>query len=525
MEKTLPKNWVETEFKELAAFVIGGDWGKDLEFEFDVDSEIVFCIRGSEIKNWERDKGSTASVRKIKSSSLEKRALVEGDILLEISGGGPDQPVGRTIYIDEEALDVNTDYKKVCTNFLRMVRLYDNLDKKFIKHYLDSFYLSGEILKYQGGSNNLRNLKYKEFETIKVPLPPLAEQQRIVAKLDELFGHLDNLKTRLNHIPQILKNFRQAVLTQAVTGKLTEEWRVGKELENVDVYLDRIYKSRVNYQIGVEKLYMDKGLKAPRKPSQSILDGSYIPISMPKSWKEVRLGDLIVDLTDYHANGSYVKLKANVTLKEEEDYACMIRSTNFEKNNFKDLLIYIDEKAYNFMHRSKLFGGEILISKIGNAGSVYLMPNLNRPASLAMNLFALRINELVNNKFLYYYLISNSGSKLINKYVRGVATKSIDKISVRSVMVGLPTLKEQTEIVKRLEHLFAKADAIEAQYQNLKTKIDRLPQAILAKAFKGELVEQLDTDGDAKELLQEIQKMKVSLKPVKKTVKRKTIKS
>ncbi|WCC48050.1 restriction endonuclease subunit S [Tenacibaculum finnmarkense] len=231
MESKLPKNWVETEFKELTSFVIGGDWGKDLEFEFDVESEIVSCIRGSEIKKWEKDKGNTASIRKVKSSSLEKRALIEGDILIEISGGGPDQPVGRTIYIDKEALNVNSDHKKVCTNFLRLVRLYDNLDKKFVKNYLDSFYLSGEVLKYQGGSNNLRNLKFKEFETIKIPLPPLAEQQRIVAKLDTLFGSLDALKIRLNNIPQLIKNFKQAVLTQAVTGKLTQEWRVGKELE------------------------------------------------------------------------------------------------------------------------------------------------------------------------------------------------------------------------------------------------------------------------------------------------------
>ena len=386
----------------------------------------------------------------------------------------------------------------------------------FVLHYLNQF----DYTNYVGGTTRLK-LNQGNLKSIPFPLPPLAEQQRIVAKLDELFGHLDSVKTRLNNIPQILKNFRQAVLTQAVTGKLTEEWRVGKELEDTDLYLDRIYKSRVNYQIGVEKVYSDKGLNAPRKPSQSILDGSHIPISIPKLWKEVRLVDLIVDLTDYHANGSYVKLKANVTLKEEEDYACMIRSTNFEKNNFEDLLIYIDEKAYNFMHRSKLFGGEILISKIGNAGSVYLMPNLNRPASLAMNLFALRVNELVDNKFLYYYLISNSGSNLINKYVRGVATKSIDKISVRSVMVGLPSAEEQTEIVKRVEHLFAKADAIEAQYQTLKEKIDSLPQAILAKAFKGELVAQLDTDGSATVLLEEIKKLKASLKPVKKTVKKK----
>ena len=121
--ENLPKNWVQTEFKELISFVIGGDWGKDLEFEFDVESEVVLCVRGSEIKNWEKDKGSTSSLRKVKISSLEKRALIEGDILIEISGGGPDQPVGRTVFIDEEALNVNSEYKKVCTNFLRYLIL------------------------------------------------------------------------------------------------------------------------------------------------------------------------------------------------------------------------------------------------------------------------------------------------------------------------------------------------------------------------------------------------------------------
>ena len=85
--------------------------------------------------------------------------------------------------------------------------------------------------------------------------------------------------------------------------------------------------------------------------------------------------------------------------------------------------------------------------------------------------------------------------------------------------IPLPSIKEQTEIVKRIEHLFAKADAIEAQYQSLKTKIERLPQAILAKAFKGELVEQLESDGSAAMLLEEIQRLKAELKGAKKTVK------
>ena len=63
--------------------------------------------------------------------------------------------------------------------------------------------------------------------------------------------------------------------------------------------------------------------------------------------------------------------------------------------------------------------------------------------------------------------------------------------------IHLPSFEEQTEIVRRVESLFAKADAIEAKYKTLKVQIDNLPQALLAKAFKGELVEQLDTDGDA----------------------------
>ena len=78
-------------------------------------------------------------------------------------------------------------------------------------------------------------------------------------------------------------------------------------------------------------------------------------------------------------------------------------------------------------------------------------------------------------------------------------------------------VEEQQEIVSRVESLFAKADAIEKQYETLKVKIDSLPQAILHKAFKGELTEQLDTDGDARELLKQIQELKeINIKSKKK---------
>lgn len=507
MEKQLPKNWTNTELSYLISHVIGGDWGKEIDFT-DEDYVEALCIRGSEIKNWTRDKGSSASLRKIKKSSLESRKLELGDILLEISGGGPEQPVGRTVIIDFEALAFEPTIPKVCTNFLRLLRLDNKVNSKFINHYLQFFYNSGEITKYQGGSNNLRNLKFKEYETIKIPLPPLTEQNRIVTKLDTLFAQLETIKRSMANVPLLLKDFRQQVLNQAVTGKLTEEWRKGKELEDVEKYILRIKKRQEKELVEQQELNLKLGLKKISKRDNKILPDSEIKLSIPENWRVSRIADVITDLTDYHANGSYIDLKANVTLKEEPDYACMIRSTNFEKNNFDSLMIYINEQAYNYMSRSKLFGNEILISKIGNAGSVYLMPFLNRPASLAMNLFAIRIDSEIEAKYIYFHLLSDFSTTNISKYVRGVATKSIDKISVRSLMIGLPSNKEQQEIVSRIESLFATADVIEKQYESLKAKIDNLPQALLHKAFKGELTEQLESDGDARELLKEIEELK-----------------
>ena len=79
---------------------------------------------------------------------------------------------------------------------------------------------------------------------------------------------------------------------------------------------------------------------------------------------KVKLGNLLSLLTDYHANGAYKKLKENVELFDEPDYAVMIRTTNFEQNNFDSNLKYISEHAYNFLEKSKVKAGDIIMNKI-----------------------------------------------------------------------------------------------------------------------------------------------------------------
>jgi len=216
-ENELPEGWCWTRFKDIVSHVIGGDWGKDIDSILDEDFQRVLCIRGGEIKNWQNDKGKTASLRAIKFSSLKSRQLIEGDILLEISGGGPDQPVGRTVFIDEIVLGFEPDIPKVCTNFLRLIRISNELNKKFINYYLQYLYISGEVVKYQGGSNNLRNLKYKDYELIKIPIPPLAEQNRIVEKLDVIFDKVKYIQDSWLKILSLKNKLEQRYLLDPMT--------------------------------------------------------------------------------------------------------------------------------------------------------------------------------------------------------------------------------------------------------------------------------------------------------------------
>lgn len=472
MEKELPKGWIEIEFKEIVSLVIGGDWGKDVDFDFEVESSLVSCIRGSEIKNWNSQKGKTASIRRLKKSSIEKRALQLGDILLEISGGGPDQPVGRVIYIDNQAIEVNSGYEKVCTNFLRLVRLTDALDKKYVKKYLDSFYLSGEIVKYQGGSNNLRNLKYKEFETIKIPLPPLAEQKRIVAKLDTLFASLENTKTRLEKIPVLLKNFKQAILTQAVTGKLTEQWREGKELERW------------------EEIMLEDVL-----PKGGIFDGPF---------------------------GSKLKTEHYTSIGVQ-----VIRLENINHLSFDNSKeIFISDERYKTLLRHTVREGDIIFASfISEEIRACILPKLKTNTIAKADCFCVRPScNIVKPKYLLYSLVSRkSYYKLINN-IHGSTRPRINTTQLKKLVISVPPLEEQTEIVRRVESLFAKVDAIEAQYKSLKQKIDTLPQALLAKAFRGELVAQNPLDEPASVLLANIQALRQAQEPVKrKTVRKKQV--
>lgn len=165
--------------------------------------------------------------------------------------------------------------------------------------------------------------------------------------------------------------------------------------------------------------------------------------------KKIKLRDFIDVLTDYHSGGSYKILKANTKILYEPSYAVMIRTLNFERNDFENDLIYCDKDSYDFLNYSHVKENDVLMNKIANPGSVYLMPKVEYRATCGMNLFLLRFKN-INQKYMYYVMKLNED--YIKSQTHGTTTKTITKDEVRNLEFTInDDLTYQERIVSLLD--------------------------------------------------------------------------
>jgi len=128
----------------------------------------------------------------------------------------------------------------------------------------------------------------------------------------------------------------------------------------------------------------EKALTPEEKLTQALVPDVEQPYRVPKNWCWAKLGSYIDYATDYVANGSFATLKQNVKILKEEDYALMVKTADFS-NNFTKSLTYTDRHGYDFLSKSSLHGGELILSNIGSIGKVFRVPYFNRPMTLASN--------------------------------------------------------------------------------------------------------------------------------------------
>lgn len=355
--------------------------------------------------------------------------------------------VGEVCFSDKNCSPIDTTY---------YVDSFEFFDPKFFFYFLRSLAL-GNLNK----STAIPGLNRQDVYNLEVGLPPLLEQTRIAAKLDELLAQVDTLKACIDGIPALLKRFRQSVLAAAVSGRLTEEWRT---------------KS------------------TPEK------DGS-----LDDSWKAFRIAQLAANEKYSLAIGPF---GSNLKVSDYKDdgkplvFVRDIRSECFSNEKAK----FITYDKFNELKAHQISPEDLLITKMGDPpGDVAIYPKNAQNAVITADCIKFKPDtSKITTKFAYFYMKSELFRQKVQEISAGVAQQKVSLGNFKEILLLVPSLEEQTEIVRRVEQLFAFADQLEARVKASQARIDRLTQSILAKAFRGELVPQDPNDEPASVLLERI---------------------
>ena len=303
----------------------------------------------------------------------------------------------------------------------------------------------------QTETTNLRNLNVSDLlRKSDVALAPLAEQRRIVAKLETLLGKVDACQRRLAKIPRLLKRFRQSVLAAACSGRLTADWRQQNEQDKEPTIRKLSELGDVTGGVTKNAKRITMSLRAP-----------YLRVA---NVYENRL-----ELSEV--------LEIGITQQE-------FKRTCLEEND----LLFVE--------------GNGSLDQIGRVA----LWNASIPRCVHQNhLIKFRAGREILPAFVLFQMMSPPGrAQLVEKATSsaGLNTLSISKIS--DVNLPVPALPEQHEIVRRVEQLFTFADQLEARFAKARAHVDKLTQSLLAKAFRGELVPQDPNDEPASALLARI---------------------
>jgi type I restriction enzyme S subunit len=485
----LPEGWADLFLDDMVVHAIGGEWGEAVEAPGLVK---VSVIRGTEFRSWARDRGATAAERWIRRSRLGRRLLQEGDIVVEISGGGPGQPVGRTLRIDGEALH-RAKNPLVCANFCRLMRLHPAVDPAFVQLALHEKYLRGEIADYQTQTTNLRNLNFDDFRAgTVVRLAPLSEQKRIVARVEELLAAVQGVRDRLARTRAFVKRLRHSIFAAAASGRLTEDWRERQNLDgNLAPFaagLERAFAAR-RAAWDAEVLAAAAVQRRPPKRPARLDPGPWLapdPLPLPEvpeGWSLVALQDVLHGI-QYGTSVRAVKnLKGGVPV---------LRMGNIQDGaiDLSDLKM-IDRRAEN-IPAFRLERGDILFNRTNSpelVGKAAVFDH-DLEAVFASYLVRIRCDEsLVSSRYVCAWINSPWG----RQWARAVRTDCVSQSNINAsklltLPLPAPPLAEQEEIVRRMEALCSLADVIERRVEVAWEQVEKLPRTILERALRGELV-------------------------------------
>ena len=201
---------------------------------------------------------------------------------------------------------------------------------------------------------------------------------------------------------------------------------------------------------------------------------------IPSEFSIIKVGNIPMLITDYVANGSFASLKENVRLYDSENYAYFIRNTDLKSGSFEE---YVDKHSYEFLSKSTLYGGEIIISNVGDVGSVFLCPHLDKPMTLGNNIIMLRPENDSLRYYLYIWFKYFQGKFIIQGIKGGSAQPKFNKTDFRNTSIILPPSDMISRFDSIVSPMFKMIEDNQRQTRNLISMRDILLPKLMTGQF------------------------------------------
>ncbi|MBD2123603.1 restriction endonuclease subunit S [Trichocoleus sp. FACHB-262] len=474
----LPEGWQWVNLSRLGK-LINGDRGKNYP------SKDAFVELGIPFINAGHLQDGVIQFSEMNYISEERFALLgsgkvqSNDILYCLRGS-----LGKTAIVKDNIS------KGAIASSLVIIRPFGCTDPEYLLQFLISPLGKAEILKFDNGSAQ-PNLSAKSVGEYSVPLPPLNEQKRIVAKIEELRDRHQRTKQALEVIPKLCDRFRQSVLAAAFRGNLTTDWREeNPEVESASVLLEKIKEKRFELAeskrelLSVQKAY-EENIDAPSDDIESL----------PSGWMHCRINNI-----GNVCNGSTPSRKE---FQYWEGSIPWVSSGEVRNNQIFTTREAITQEGYESTSVRLLPIDTVLLAMIGEGKTRGQTAILKVEATINQNIAAVILNhKLISPEYLWYWFQYQYATT--REAGSGSGPQALNCQRVREIPFVLAPLREQKEIVACIENLLRSIETIKQQFLITSNQIDCLNQAILAKAFRGELVEQDPNDEPAFVLLERI---------------------
>ena len=369
----------------------------------------------------------------------EKYNLIAGDLLFNRTNSA--ELVGKTgVYRGQR--------KAIFAGYLILLRPI-NIYSDYLNSVLGSSYARSYCKEVKTIGVQQCNINAEKISTFVIPLPPLAEQKRIVAKIEELlpkveeYGKAQDALDKLNkELPERLK---KSILQEAISGRLVPQ---DPNDEPASVLLDKIRKEKA-------QLVKEGKLKKKDLIDPPITDDEK-PFDIPDSWEWVRLSGIALDSAD-GPFGSNLKSEHYTNRKEVR----IIQLSNIGELGWKDTNSkYTTYEHLETISRSEAYPGDVIIAKMMPAGRAIICPSDDPKYVLSSDAVRFNFDKRINRKFLYYAINSPVFINQVYSEVQGITRVRTSLTKLRYYLIPLPPLAEQKRIVAKIEQLFGEIDKL-----------------------------------------------------------------